>query len=80
MMEEKNVEKLIIDKAIGKNFDRKDFKDMMAFARAGDTVIVESILERQLEGTEIANAEGKYKGRKPIWTLVSPPKTALRHI
>ena len=26
----------------------------------------ESILERQREGIEIAKAEGKYKGRKPI--------------
>lgn len=53
---------------------------MMAFARAGDTVIVESILERQREGIEIAKAEGEYKRRKPIWTLVSPPKTTLGHI
>ena len=56
-MEEQKVEKLIIDKAIGKNLDRKDLKDMMAFARAGDTVIVERILEYQREGIEIANAE-----------------------
>ena len=26
----------------------------------------ESILQRQREGIEIAKAEGKYKGRKPI--------------
>ena len=108
--------------ASGKNVDRKDFKAMMAFVRAGDTVIVESIsriarntrdlltiisnltekgvefvslkenidtttphgrfmltifgalaeleresiLERQREGIEIAKAEGKYKGRKPV--------------
>ena len=26
----------------------------------------ESILERQCEGIEIAKAEGKYKGRKPV--------------
>ena len=122
MMEEQKVEKLFIDKASGKNVDRKDFKAMMSFVRAGDTVIVESIsriarntrdlltiissltekgvefvslkenidtttphgrfmltvfgalaeleresiLERQREGIEIAKAEGKYKGRKPI--------------
>ena len=57
MMEVQKVEKLIIDKAFGKNLDRKDFKDMMAFARAGDTVIVERILEYQREGIEIAKAE-----------------------
>ena len=116
MMEEQKVEKIFIDKASGKNVDRKDFKAMMAFVRAGDTVIVESIsriarntrdlltekgvefvslkenidtttphgrfmltvfgalaeleresiLERQREGIEIAKAEGKYKGRKPV--------------
>ena len=43
MMEEQNAEKLFIDKASGKNTDRKAFKEMMAFVRAGDTVIVESI-------------------------------------
>ena len=43
MMEEQKAEKVFIDKASGKNVDRKDFKAMMAFIRAGDTVIVESI-------------------------------------
>ena len=43
MMEEQNTERLFIDKASGKNTDRKAFKEMMAFVRAGDTVIVESI-------------------------------------
>ena len=122
MMAVQKVEKIFIDKASGKNVDRKDFKAMMAFVRAGDTVIVESlsriarntrdlltiisslteksvefvslkenidtttphgrfmltvfgalaeleresILERQREGIEIAKAEGKYTGRKPV--------------
>ena len=43
MMEKQKVEKIFIDKASGKNTDRKDFKAMMTFVRAGDTVIVESI-------------------------------------
>ena len=43
MMEEQKVEKIFIDKASGKNVDRKDFKAMMAFVREGDIVIVESI-------------------------------------
>ncbi len=43
MMEEQGAEKLFIDKASGKNTDRKAFKEMMAFVRAGDLVIVESI-------------------------------------
>lgn len=43
MMEEQKAEKLFIDKASGKNTDRKAFKEMMDFVRAGDMVIVESI-------------------------------------
>ena len=43
MMEEQNAERLFIDKASGKNTERKAFKEMMAFVRSGDTVIVESI-------------------------------------
>ena len=43
MMEEQKAKKLFIDKASGKNTDRKAFKEMMAFVRAGDMVIVESI-------------------------------------
>ena len=122
IMEEQKVERVFVDKASGKNTDRKEFKEMMAFIRDGDTLIVESIsriarntrdlltiisnltekgvefvslkenidtttphgrfmltvfgalaeleresiLERQREGIEIAKAEGKYKGRKPV--------------
>ena len=43
MMEDQEVERIFIDKARGKNVDRKDFKAMMAFVRAGDVVVVESI-------------------------------------
>ena len=43
MAEEQNAEKVFVDKASGKNTDRAAFKDMMAFVRAGDTVVVESI-------------------------------------
>lgn len=43
MMEEQGAEKLFIDKASGKNTDRKAFKEMMAFVRTEDIVIVESI-------------------------------------
>ena len=80
MMNEQNAEKIFTDKASGKNTDRRAFKEMMAFVRVGDIVIVESISriarntrdllsiisERQREGIEIAKAEGKYKGRKPV--------------
>ena len=43
MMEEQQAEKVFTDKASGKNTDRPAFVDMMAFVRAGDVVIVESI-------------------------------------
>jgi len=43
MMEEHGAEKLFIDKASGKNTDRTAFKEMMAFVRTEDIVIVESI-------------------------------------
>ena len=43
MMEEQNAEKVFIDKASGKNTNRKSFKEMMNFVRTGDIVIVESI-------------------------------------
>lgn len=122
MMEAQNVEKIFIDKASGKDTNRENYKAMMAFVRAGDSVTVESIsriarntrdllsivatltekgvefislkenidtttpqgrfmltvfgalselereslLQRQREGIEIAKAEGKYKGRKPV--------------
>ena len=35
----------------------------------------ENILERQREGIEIAKAEGKYKGRKPIAVTLAQQKT-----
>lgn len=43
MMEDNKVEKIFIDKASGKDTDRKSLKEMMSFARNGDIVIVESI-------------------------------------
>ena len=43
MMQEQGAEKLFIDKASGKNTDRRAFKDMMSFVRSEDVVIVESI-------------------------------------
>ena len=43
MAEEQNAEKVFVDKASGKNTDRAAFKEMMAFVRADDTVVVESI-------------------------------------
>lgn len=40
---EQQVDKVFIDKASGKNTDRKALKEMLSFVREGDKVIVESI-------------------------------------
>ena len=43
LMQELGVEKIFIDRMSGKNADRPQLKEMMAFVRQGDTVVVESI-------------------------------------
>lgn len=42
-LQEKNVDKVFIDKRSGKNTDREALKEMLSFVRDGDTVITESI-------------------------------------
>jgi len=43
LMEEMGVDKVYIEKASGKNANRPRLKEMLAFVREGDSVIVESI-------------------------------------
>ena len=43
MMREHHADKIYLDKRSGKNTDREQFMEMMAFVREGDTVITESI-------------------------------------
>ena len=43
LMRELGVEMVFIDRMSGKNTDRPQLKEMMAFVRQGDTVVVESI-------------------------------------
>ena len=43
LMQELGVEQVFIDRMSGKNTDRPELQRMLAFARAGDTIIVESI-------------------------------------
>lgn len=43
LMAELGVEKIYIEKASGKNVERPKLKEMMAFVREGDIVVVESI-------------------------------------
>lgn len=43
MMHERNIDKIFLEKASGKNMDRPELKKMLNFVREGDSVIVESI-------------------------------------
>lgn len=43
MMEEQGINKVFVDYATGSNTDRPQLKEMMAFVREGDTVVVEAI-------------------------------------
>lgn len=43
LMQELGVDKIFIDRLSGKNTDRPQLQEMMAFVRQGDTVVVESI-------------------------------------
>lgn len=51
MLKEMGVEKIFTDKISGKTMDRTNFKEMMAFVREGDELIVESFsrLSRDLK-------------------------------
>lgn len=42
-LQERKVDKMFVDKASGKNTDRKGLKEMLEYVREGDTVITESI-------------------------------------
>lgn len=42
-LQERNADKIFLDKASGKNADREALKEMISFVRDGDTVITESI-------------------------------------
>lgn len=42
-LQERNVNKLFVDKKSGKNADREALKEMLLFVRDGDTIIMESI-------------------------------------
>lgn len=63
-MKTQGAEKLFIDKASGKNTDREQYKKMMAFVRAGDIVIVESIsrIARNVRDLLMITAELSEKG------------------
>lgn len=43
MMQELGAEKVFVDKASGKNVNRPQLNEMLAFAQQGDTIVVESI-------------------------------------
>ncbi len=76
LMQGLEVDKLYIEKASGKNADRKELKTMLDFARSGDCVVVESIsrIARNtrdlLEIVEALNKKGiKFMSKKNLLTL-----------
>ena len=42
LMREMGIEKIYIDKASGKNTDRRELQEMLSFVREGDVVVIES--------------------------------------
>ncbi len=50
LMQELGAEKVFVDKASGKNVNRPQLNEMLAFARQGDTIVVEA--SAALPGTQ----------------------------
>lgn len=79
LMQELGVEKVFIDRMSGKNADRPELQRMLAFARAGDTIIVESIsrfarnTRDLLELVELLTAKGiEFVSRKEAIDTATP--------
>ena len=53
--EEIKAEKVFIDKASGKNVERKQLKEMLSFVREGDTVICSDISRIARSTTDLLN-------------------------
>ena len=64
MAKDIGAEKVFVDKASGKNLDRKGFEEMMSFIREGDVIYVESLsrLSRSLRETLKLMDEFESKG------------------
>lgn len=58
------VEKLYIDKASGKDTERKTFKEMMAFCREGDVIYTESISRISRNTKDLLNIIDTLKNKK----------------
>lgn len=64
LMEELGVEKVFTDKASGKKKDRTGLKELMAFVREGDTVIVESISRFARSAKDLLELIGELQEKK----------------
>lgn len=64
MAQDFGAEKIFIDKASGKNTDRKELKKMLEFAREGDTVATESISRIARNTRDLLNIVDELKQKK----------------
>lgn len=60
-MERLGVDKIFIDKCSGKNTDRPALKEMLAFVREGDVVVVESISRLARNTKDLLSLVDKFK-------------------
>lgn len=61
LMEKLGVDKIFIDKCSGKNTDRPALKEMLAFVREGDVVVVESISRLARNTKDLLSLVDKFK-------------------
>lgn len=66
LMKELGVERVYIDKASGKNTQRRQLHNMMNFVREGDTVIVESISRFARNARDLLDLVDQLAGKKVI--------------
>jgi len=79
LMQELGVEKMFIDRASGKNNERRELRNMLAFVREGDTLIVESYSRMArstkdlLETVEILRSKGvEFVSKKEAFDTGTP--------
>lgn len=66
LMKDLNVEKIFIEKISGKNRERKQLKEMLAFIREGDTVIVESMSRLSRSALDFLNIANELKEKNVV--------------
>lgn len=64
LMQELGAEKVFVDKASGKNVNRPQLNEMLAFARQGDTIVVGEHQPLCPEHKRSAGSDGKADGQR----------------